>query len=125
MQLNDNIVEMNRDQEDRYTPLQFVHLSDVHAVLDLWNRMVEFVNYYSDYISFAIHTGDYCGNNQEQYVDCYGYGTKCKRPVYNCVGNHDTVITSQWLPHTKESAHKLLFNHSGAWEQTLWTARTP
>ena len=136
--LNDNIVEMNRDLEnliiqgaatrtrffkqkfeDRFVPLQFVHLSDVHAVLDLWNRMVEFVNYYSDYISFAIHTGDYCGNNQNQYADCYGEGLPCSRPIYNCVGNHDTVITEQWLPNTKESAHKLLFNHTEGWNATF------
>ena len=85
-----NIVELNRDVEplivqgsasrtrffkskfdDKFKPLQFVHFSDVHAVLDLWNRMVEYVNYYKDYIDFAIHTGDYCGGNQEVYVDFY------------------------------------------------------
>jgi hypothetical protein len=71
--------------------------------------MVEFVNYYRDYIDFAVHTGDYCGNNQQLYADCYNYGTQCDRPIYNCVGNHDTIITPKWIKNTKESAHKLLF----------------
>lgn len=124
LNLTDNIIELNRDMEpyiiqgsatrtpffkDKFKPLQFVHLSDVHAVLDLWNRMVEYVNHYRDYIDFAIHTGDYCGNNQELYADCYNYGTKCDRPIYNCVGNHDTFITRKWNENTKESTHKLLF----------------
>lgn len=105
----DNIIELNRDMEpfiiqsgavrppafikkygDKYKPLQFVHFSDIHAVLELWNRIVEFINYYDDYISFGIHTGDYCGNNRQQYVDFYNYGDRCVKPIYNCVGNHDT-----------------------------------
>lgn len=52
---------------------------------------MQYINYYSDYISFAIHTGDYCGNTQQSYTDFYADATKCARPIYNCVGNHDTV----------------------------------
>lgn len=126
--LTDNIIELNRDMEslviqgkatrtrffqnkfeDKFKPLQFVHFSDIHAVLDLWNRIAEYINYYQDYIDFGIHTGDYCGNNQDLYVDCYNYGKKCDRPIYNCVGNHDTVKTPAWIPNTKASAHQLLF----------------
>ncbi len=126
--LTDNVIELNRDMEpyiiqgsatrpvpfkskfgDRFKPLQFVHFSDIHAVLDLWNRMVEYVNYYRNYIDFVIHTGDYCGNNQALYADFYNYGTQCDRPIYNCVGNHDTIITRKWVKNTKESTHKLLF----------------
>lgn len=126
--LTDNIIELNRDMEpyiiqgsasrtpffkkkfdDKFKPMQFVHFSDIHAVLDLWNRMVEFVNHYRDYIDFALHTGDYCGNNQSLYADFYNYGTQCDRPIYNCVGNHDTIITPKWISNSKESAHKLLF----------------
>ena len=122
--LPDSIVELNRDMEpyiiqgsttrtrffkDKYKPLQFVHFSDVHAILDIWNRMVEYVNYYREYIDFAIHTGDYCGNNQELYADCYNYGLKCERPIYNCVGNHDTYITRKWMKSEKNNVHKLLF----------------
>lgn len=123
-----NIIELNRDVEplivqgsasrtkffkskfdDKFKPLQFVHFSDVHAVLDLWNRMVEYVNYYKDYIDFAVHTGDYCGGNQDIYVDFYNYGARCDRLIYNCVGNHDTYKTRKWVKNTKESVYNLLF----------------
>lgn len=129
MNLTDNIIELNRDVEplilqgaatrtqffkpifeDKYKPLQFVHSSDVHARLDLWNRMVEYVNYYKDYINFIIHTGDYCGGDQHSYVDFFGEGIQCERPVYTCVGNHDTVAhQSEWKQNTKQSAYDLLF----------------
>lgn len=128
LNLTDDIVELNRDVEplivqgtasrtrffksvadDKFTPLQFVHFSDIHAVLDLWNRTVEYINYYKEYISFGLHSGDYCGNNQQLYADFYNYGIPCDRPIYNCVGNHDTIYTRKWIKNTKESAHKLLF----------------
>ena len=126
MEHTDNIIDLNRDVEplivqgaasrtpffkDRYKTLQFVHFSDVHAVLDLWNRMVEYINYYKDYIDFAVHTGDYCGSSQDLYVDFYNYGTRCVRPIFNCVGNHDTVKGKGWVKNTKQSAHELLFSH--------------
>ena len=122
--LTGDIIELNRDMEpyiiqgattrtwlfgDKFKPLQFVHFSDIHAVLDLWNRIVQYTNHYRDYIDFAIHTGDYCGNNQALYADFYNYGIKCERPIYNCVGNHDTYVTRQWTKSDKGSVHKLLF----------------
>ncbi len=128
--ISDNIVALNRDREtaviqcgygrtmffkDPYKNLTFVHFADIHAVLPLWNRMVEYMNHYGDYIDFALHTGDYCGDRQEAYVDFYKDGTKTDKVIYNCVGNHDTVTTPQWIRNTKESAHALLFNHTENW----------
>lgn len=126
--LTDNIVELNRDVEpllvqgkvsrtrffkekfdDKFKPLQFVHSSDIHARLDLWNRMIEYVNYYHDYIDFVLHTGDYCGHSQDRYVDLYNNGIFCDRTIYTCVGNHDTVHTDNLLKNSKEAAHRLLF----------------
>lgn len=127
--LTDNIIELNRDteplivqaqaiqrsfkivkpEEYKYKPLQFVHLSDIHAVMDLWNRMVEYVNHYKDYIDFALHTGDYCGNNQMLYADFYNYGTQCDRPIFNCVGNHDSVVSRKWITNDKAEAYNRLF----------------
>ena len=129
-EFTDNIIELNRDMEsfiiqgsatrsnffkkkfeDKFVPLQFVHFSDIHAVLDLWNRIVEYINHYEKYISFGIHTGDYCGNNQQLFVDFYNYGTQCERPIYNCVGNHDTLIArTDWTVNPdKSETFKRLF----------------
>ena len=133
----DDIIELNRDVEpyviaasatrthffkpkfgDPYTPLQFVHLADAHNVLDLWNRMVQYVNHYSEYISFALHTGDYCGNSQAVYTDFYNDGIPCVRPVLNCVGNHDTYKTKLEIEpiQPKEITHSMLFNHTENWD---------
>ncbi len=132
--MTDNIIELNRDREtaliqcgygrskyfkDPFQPLRLLHFSDIHAVLPLWNRMVEYLNHYSDHIDLALHTGDYCGGMQEAYVDFYEEGTPTDKVILNCVGNHDVVTTEKWIPNTKESAHSLLFNHTENWGVTF------
>ncbi len=135
MQYTDDIIELNRDVEpyvvqasatrtaffknkfdDRFQPLNFVHFADIHNVLDLWNRMVQYINHYSDYISFALHTGDYCGNSQPYHTDFYNVGTPCVRPILNCVGNHDTYRSrEEWVTQPKETTHALLFDKTDDW----------
>lgn len=136
--MTDNIIELNRDVEpfviqssrarhklfgDKFLPLQFLHFSDVHSKLERFDRIVEYVNHYKDYISFALHTGDYCGSGQCEYVDFYKDGAKCHRPIYNCVGNHDVHLDmkhakrDQWEP--KSTAHGLLFGHTDGWDASF------
>ena len=126
------ILELNRDAEPfliqstgtetpllrrgQYDPLTFVHFSDIHAVRELWNRIVDYTNHYSDYIAFGLHTGDYCCDNQEQWRDLYAEGTPCLRPILNCVGNHDTIAGPEWVKMPKEEAWKLLFSHTENWK---------
>lgn len=136
MTLTDNIIELNRDVEpliiqgsatrteffkpkfdDRFKPLRFVHCADMHDRLDLWSRMVEYTNYYRDYLDFVIHTGDYCGGRQEQYTDLYNDGTHCELPIYPCVGNHDVYTyvgddadaAANLKISTKQNTYKLIF----------------
>lgn len=97
--------------------LQFVHFSDIHAVQELWDRMVEYINHYRDHIDFALHTGDYCCSHQDQYKDLY-LGKACARPILNCVGNHDT-ISPDGQKRGKESVHGKLFNHAENWGVTF------
>ena len=135
---NKSIIEQNKDVEkyviqagrarvahyfakmygDKFVPLTFVHLSDIHAHKDCWDRMVQYINYYSDYISFGIHTGDYCGGTQAVYCDMYEECTKCVHPIYNCPGNHDCVTPEDiWTePAKKENVYKLLYNHTENWD---------
>lgn len=125
------IVEMNRDVESfviqstacvtpllhrgQYEPLTFVHFSDIHAVTELWNRTVDYINHYREYIAFGLHTGDYCCDNQDQWRDLYSEGACCQRPIFNCVGNHDTFAGSQRQIMPKEEAWKRLFLHTQDW----------
>ena len=135
LHLTDSIIELNRDMEpfivqgsasrprpfkDKYAALQFIHFTDVHYRLDMWNRLVEYMNHYSEYIAFAIHTGDYCGSSQLSYTDLYNEGIPSKRVIYNCIGNHDTCVhndkTLNNRRSTKEGVHKLLFNRTENWD---------
>ena len=136
IKLTDNIIELNRDMEpcviqgsvsrpkpfhDQYVPLQFVHFSDIHNKIKNFNRVVEYVNYYKDYIEFALHTGDYCEASQIEYTDLYNEGDECVRPIFNCTGNHDKVANNDWRYNipcdaTKQSAYELLFNRTENWD---------
>ncbi len=139
LNLTDNIIELNRDIEpfviqgatsrprafkDAYVPLQFVHFSDVHTKLELWNRMVEYINHYEKYISFALHSGDYCGSSQLEFKDFYAEADKCVKPIYNCVGNHDVEENEDWRQRkpkkaTKQSTWEKLFYDQEGWDATF------
>ncbi len=109
--------------EDKFLPLQFVHFADIHWHLEHWNRIMEYINEYSDTIEFALHTGDYCGTTQENYIDLYKEGLKCVRPVLNCAGNHDCYDIAQGKlnPHPK-AAYERLFNHTDGWDVNFMNA---
>ena len=99
-------------------PLVFTHFSDVHTMQELWNRIIDYNNYYSDYLKFSIHTGDYCGGNRLSYNDLYANGNPCDIPVFNCVGNHDTYLSNN-SKGDKKTTHDLLFNHTTNWNVTF------
>ena len=103
-----------------HTPLTFVHFSDIHNKPALWKRIAEFTDDNSDYLSFALHTGDYVGDNQTSYTDLYNYYMPTL-PFLNCVGNHDTYANAQHATATKQSVYEKLFNHTDNWGVTFDT----
>lgn len=107
---------LGRMFSNKTTPLVFVHLSDVHTKQELWDRTLKYINNYSNYIKFGIHTGDYCGGSQLSYIDLYTNGISCSKPIFNCVGNHDTFSDNQGTRGTKQKTKELLFNHTENWE---------
>lgn len=121
-----DIVTLNKDVEQyvlNSSGVTFVHSSDMHAVPNVWNRMVEYVNHYADKISFVLHTGDYCGGSQKVYYDMYAQ-SPCTRPIYNCVGNHDCYNGGErWELAEKNIAHDLLFNHTDDWNVVFFDCR--
>jgi len=131
-----SVAELNRDVEpfliqakqtrsvffrDRYKPLQFLHFSDVHAVPEMWERIVEYMNHYQNFIAFGLHTGDYCGASQEIYADCYQTCHHSEKPILNCVGNHDTLKVRGDRDGScpKEEVRSLLFRQTEGWEVTF------
>ena len=99
--------------------LTFAHFSDIHTRQNLWDRIMKYVNHYSSYINFVIHTGDYVGANQASYADLYGSGITCVKPVYNVVGNHDTMDIDNVYKSDKAHVKSLLFNHMDNWNVTF------
>ncbi|MBQ8552011.1 MAG: metallophosphoesterase [Clostridia bacterium] len=125
-----SVVELNMEMEplvvqastsrtrffaDPYKPLTFVHFADIHAKPELWSRVVSYIDHYSNYISFGIHAGDYCGKSQEQFVDMYSECPTCSRPLLNCVGNHDTDIRRKVHEMSPEKVRAMLFPRTEDW----------
>ena len=123
--VSNSIISLNKDMEpyviqaasgrpeafgDKYKVLQFVHASDMHKRLDMWNRMVQWINYYDQYVSFAIHTGDYVGGTQAEFVDMYADGNDCDVPILNLPGNHDTMLpgVSKQQTASKQSVYDII-----------------
>ena len=141
MELTNDIILLNRDVEhllvqagatrtkflghdDKYEVLQFVHFSDVHRRLEMWNRTVQYINHYQDYISFALHTGDYCGATRNLYTDLYTEGDTCNRTIYNCVGNHDT-FNEDMSRGDQATTQDLLFRHTENWNANFCDCANP
>ena len=116
-----DIIELNRDKEGEINSLSgltFIHTADIHAVPSAWDRVAQFADHY-DNIKFVLHAGDYCGGSQKKYVDMYSL-TSCKKPMYNCVGNHDCYPgDKRWYLGEKSVTHGLLFNCTDNWDVTF------
>ena len=136
---SDSVVSLNKDMEpfvvqasealgsmfsDKTKPLVFTHFSDVHTAQELWDRIMEYNNHYSNYIKFSIHTGDYCGANRVSYIDLYAGGVPCNIPVFNVVGNHDTYLSDN-TKGDKKTTHDLLFNHTNNWDVHFMDIENP
>ena len=127
------IVELNKDMEpfviqalkgkpakcgSQNKILSFIHFTDIHANLKLWNRVVDYVNYYEDYVDFAIHTGDYASTIRDTAKDLYSTGTKCVKPILNVVGNHDTYNINMTVS-DKPATKQIVCGNTDGWDVTF------
>ncbi len=140
---SDNIITLNKDMEpyviqaasgrpesfgDEYKVLQFVHTGDMHTRVDMWNRMVEWINYYQEYISFAVHAGDYVGGTQAAHTNMYAEGDECAVPILNLPGNHDTMLpdVSKQQTASKESVYDIIYGtQCESWGVTFMDCEYP
>lgn len=129
-----DIVSLNMDREivvanfsksrsnnftNPFKPLEFVHFTDVHAQPTIWKNICDYMDVYSKYLPFALHTGDFVTSNQTQYVDLYTVQKPITGYILNCVGNHDTYVDSSNRVGTAKSVYDLLFNHTDDWGVTF------
>lgn len=128
------IVKLNKDVEhlvmqasksrsskfgNTLVPLEFVHITDIHAHKTEWTRVVEYINEYEEYIDFGIHTGDYSGTTTKTAIDLYSLSKPDNRIIYNAVGNHDTYLS--YSNGTTESAsiketYNAVFSDTHNWD---------
>ena len=102
--------------------MTFAHFSDIHRKQIIWNRIIEYVNYYKDYIGFILFTGDYVNNNQTQFTDLYNMGIASVKPLYMAVGNHDTYeSTDPTVVASQQTTYELMFGptHPENWGVTF------
>lgn len=99
------IVKLNKDIEnalvqssskkrtDSNEVFTIAHISDIHGKQDLFNRVVEFTNYYVSNLKLILNTGDYVYKGQEDFIDLMGNTEINNVPFYNIVGNHDQYVS--------------------------------
>lgn len=121
-QYKDNLILQSKSKfatavESSNDILLFIHFSDIHRDIIQWNNIVKYLNKYN--IDFALHTGDYVGDSQDQYLDLYDNGIETIKPILNCVGNHDTYENVSHTLATKQSTYNYLFNHISNWNVTF------
>lgn len=99
------IIKLNKDIEnalvqssskkrtDTNEVFTIVHASDIHGKQDLFNRVVEFTNYYISNLKLIINTGDYVYKGQEDFIDLMGNAEINNVPFYNVIGNHDQYVS--------------------------------
>lgn len=99
------IIKLNKDIEnalvqssskkrtDTNEVFTIVHASDIHGKQDLFNRVVEFTNYYISNLKLIINTGDYVYKGQENFIDLMSNAEINNVPLYNVIGNHDQYVS--------------------------------
>ncbi len=135
----DGIVKLNKDKEafvinatksrsnrftNPYTPLEFVHFSDIHAQQNEWKRIVDYIDHYDSYIQFALHTGDICGNSLAGAGGLYAIAKPKRVPILNTVGNHDTYLDDETMSTegvTQEEIKAVVLEDIDGWEVQFGT----
>ena len=101
------------------TALGFIHFSDVHGTLISWKRLGAYLNQHTNLFSFALHTGDYVPSNQGNYnesVNNLYRLVQTDKPVLNCLGNHDVLLSDGVTKNPDPSAARsLLFADIDNW----------
>lgn len=88
-------------------PLCLLHFSDIHGDAKRLQNIIDFKNYYADYIADIIHTGD-----MVEYYSTDGiefWETDGAEKILNVIGNHDTLVNSTWIGMTMEEAYTTYF----------------
>lgn len=70
-------------------PLVLLHFSDIHGDAECLQNIVDFKNFYSNYIDDIVHTGDTVHYSSEDGIDFWN-AVDGSEKILNAIGNHDT-----------------------------------
>ena len=89
-------------------PLCFLHFSDIHGDKKRLQNIIEFKEYYSDYIADIIHTGDMVKYSSTDGITFWDEVDGAEN-ILNVIGNHDTLVGSTWIGMTMSEAYTTYF----------------
>lgn len=90
-------------------PLCLLHFSDIHGDKKRLQNIIEFKEYYSDYIADIIHTGDMVKYYSTDGITFWDEVDGAE-DILNVIGNHDTLVGSTWIGMTMAEAYTTYFS---------------
>ena len=89
-------------------PLCLIHFSDIHGDEKCLNNIIDFKNYYDNYIADILHTGDsvtsYASDGMLFWDNVDG-----AEKILNVIGNHDTRVGSTWIGLSMQESYNTYF----------------
>lgn len=107
-------------------PWCILHFSDIHGDGDRLKNVIDFKNYYSDYIADILHTGDTVNYKAADGIDFWA-SVSGSENILNCVGNHDTLTLdpTDWISLTMAQTYNTYFkNYISNWGVTYTANKT-
>lgn len=89
-------------------PLCLLHFSDIHGDKKRLQNIIDFKEYYSDYIADVIHTGDMVKYYSTDGITFWNEVDGAE-DILNVIGNHDTLVDSTWIGMTMAEAYTTYF----------------
>lgn len=89
-------------------PLCLLHFSDIHGDKKRLQNIIDFKEYYSDYIADVIHTGDMVKYYSTDGITFWNEVDGAE-DILNVIGNHDTLVNSTWIGMTMTEAYTTYF----------------
>lgn len=91
-----NFIQKDGFLSESYSKTVVCHFSDLHADWKCYENILDMINYYKP--NFAVHTGDLvCWHSNEDTDIFYKKINNCNIPIYNCIGNHETIFGEKTL----------------------------
>lgn len=105
-------------------PLCLLHFSDIHGDKKRLQNIIDFKNYYADYITDIIHTGDAVKYYSTDGIDFWNEVEGAEN-ILNVIGNHDTLVGSTWIGMTMAEAYTTYFApYIGNWGVVSTSGKT-